>query len=795
MTVKFRTGTGSALLSLLFFAGCSTHSGIGGTVPSATSPSLLGGTTQSVAIAIPSGGDLVKRSTFRDQNSLPWMPLFLEPARGEAGPKDGAYCLRIDHHGKNLWDVQLRHREMTLRKNHTYYVRYSVWSDIPAKVRAKIGQSGAPFTEYWAQASDVSPRHTEVTSKFQVWSADDPTVEFAFHLSDESGQAPVNICFDDLHLIDPEYTPPPESTAAELPGIRGNQIGYFRKGPKRATWVITGKDAIARAEQSVPFELVNRAGIVVYRGVTEKFGRDPSSGVPVERLDFSKFTGEGDGFRLRIAESGSGGATSDEFAIRSDLLRPLSRDALRYFYFTRSGIALKQPFVEKDIWQREVGHPTDTQVPCAPDAGCSYSLDVSGGWYDAGDYGKYVVNGGLSVWLLLNLWETAQELHLPVVGKKDGDLHLPESGNGAPDLLDEARWELEWMMKMQVPEGDPRAGLVHHKMHDIDWTALGTPPVLDPKVPRQLRPVSTAATLNLAATAAQAARVYAKIDPAFAKRCLLAAQRAWKAAEAHPNLLITGADHQGGGAYEDDSVSDERFWAAAELYVTTGEPAFLAIVHQSPHYLKPRVRANDQEPPQSIDWRATEGLGMLSLALDRTHVSAGDRAESRKAMAKAAEFFVGLSKAHGFGQPYSGTHYPWGSNSFLLSNGVLMAEAHAFTKDPRFLEGALAALDTVLGRNALAKSYISGYGSRPLVNPHHRLWAPSVDPRLPPPPPGVISGGPNSDLQDPYSKAGNTGCIGQMCYFDHVDAYSANEVAINWNAELSWLVAYLNAVL
>ena len=739
------------------------------------------------------GGELLGRSTFTGDQSLPWMPLFLEPASGEALVKDGGYCARIDKLGKNAWDVQLRHREMTIQKGHHYTVRYTAWASAPIAVRAQIGMSGPPYTGYWSDVPALSSARKEFTGSFTANSADDPTAEFAFHMGDPNAKAPVTVCIDDLHLTDPAFTPVVKAVEAPVPAIRVNQLGYFPKGPKRATWAVAGSDAAAIAKKPVPFELVDGSGAVLHKGTTLPFGKDPTSGTFVQRIDFSSYTGSGEGLRIRIA--GADGAkelTSDAFAIRPAVLEKLSRDAFRYFYYTRSGIALKQPFVENERWVRPAGHPTDNQVPCAPDAKCNYTLDVSGGWYDAGDYGKYVVNGGLSVWLLMNLWEASQQLGLPVIGSKDGDLHLPESGNKLPDLLDEARWEMDWLLKMQVPEGKPQAGLVHHKMHDADWSALGTPPVLG-ATPRLLRPVSTAATLNLAATAAQAARVFATLDPKFAERCLAAAKRAWAAAEAHPDLLITSADTKGGGPYDDATLSDERFWAASELFVTTGEKAFFAILSKSPHYL--HLKAHERETPEALDWRTTDALGTLSLALDSRNTLAAARAANRKSIVAVAEKYLAMVNADGFGQPYTGSHYVWGSNSFIMNNGLILAYAHAFTKDPRFLAGAVAALDYVLGRNALGKSYVTGYGTRPLTNPHHRLWAHSIDPKFPTPPPGVLSGGPNSDLQDPYSKGLHPHCIGQTCYVDHIEAYSANEVAINWNAALSWLAAYVNTAL
>ena len=102
-------------------------------------------------------------------------------------------------------------------------------------------------------------------------------------------------------------------------------------------------------------------------------------------------------------------------------------------------------------------------------------------------------------------------------------------------------------------------------------------------------------------------------------------------------------------------------------------------------------------------------------------------------------------------------------------------------------------MNYILGRNPLDKSYVTGYGERPLLNPHHRFWAHQANPAFPPPPPGVLSGGPNSGLQDPYVQAaGLAGCAPEKCYADNIEAWSANEEAINWNAPLAWVTAFLD---
>jgi endoglucanase len=143
--------------------------------------------------------------------------------------------------------------------------------------------------------------------------------------------------------------------------------------------------------------------------------------------------------------------------------------------------------------------------------------------------------------------------------------------------------------------------------------------------------------------------------------------------------------------------------------------------------------------------------------------------------------------------PDGAGRYPWGSNSLVLNNMVVLGLAHAFSKDEAHLGAMLDGMDYLLGRNPMSQSYVSGYGSIPLLNPHHRFWAKQKDEVYPPPPPGAVSGGPNSSVQDPYAQSvGLLGCPAQTCFVDHIESWSTNEVAINWNAPLVWVVAYLD---
>jgi endoglucanase len=715
---------------------------------------------------------------FASGSMLPWLTSFSKPADGEGLVKNGALCVHVKEGGSNRWDAQIRHREMVIQKGHEYVVSFKAWASRPTKVAGKIGMSGPPYTDYWTKQLDLTESPQPFAYKFKMSRPDDATAEFALHFGGHmiQGQGPIDLCFDDFVLSDPEFTPPPPPKAVMIPKVRVNQIGYLPNFGKIAV-------VLSDAKEPLPFDVLDASGKSVFNGKTVPVGVDADSGDPLHTIDFSAFTTIGKGYSIRVGQD-----KSDPFDIDARLYSKIKYDAFKYFYLNRSGIELKMPFSGKPDWARPAGHLKD-EAACSSAAKCNYTLDVTGGWYDAGDYGKYVVNGGISVWTLMNFYERA--IALGGDTKAFGDLKdlLPESGNKIPDILDEARWEMNFLLAMQVPAGKPQAGLVHHKMHDVDWTALGIAPH-ESKIKRELRPVSTAATLNLAATAAQAARLFKPFDAAFADRCLKAAEIAYEAAKANPKLFADPSDTKGGGPYDDNNVADEFYWAAAELWLTTGKTNYKTDVEQSP--LDSTINTGGEGAQALVNWQVVDGLGKISLALRAS--KAPDREKYRKQIVLAADRFQKLIDTNGYRFPFGlgkSNEYPWGSNSCIVNNALVLALAYDFTKDAKYRDGVVASLDYIFGRNAMGQSYVTGYGERPLLHPHHRFWAQQASAKYPAPPPGALSGGPNSGLQDPYVKAaGLTGCKPQKCFIDHSEAWSANEITINWNAPLMWSLAW-----
>jgi len=350
-------------------------------------------------------------------------------------------------------------------------------------------------------------------------------------------------------------------------------------------------------------------------------------------------------------------------------------------------------------------------------------------------------------------------------------------------LVQECRWELDWLMRMQVPPRAPHAGLAFHRVHGTEWAPVPCWPHEDPTT-RVLHRPSTAAALHLAAAAAHGARVLRGVDGAASQRLLDAAVTAYRAARTEP-LLLAPDDHGafGGGPYAHDDLTGDRAWAAAELLLATGDRGYQAEALAA---LAPGTFDVD-----GFDWDRMGAAAALDLAVHGQALPWHGKAVA--AAVAAADRLLALQAAQPWGQPYAPAGgWDWGSNGRMLNNLVVLAAAHDLTGENRYRDAVAHGMDYLLGRNALGQSYITGYGTDSTRRQRARHFAHDLDPSFPSPPAGALAGGPTSKDHpgwptDPRLE----GLPPQRRYLDEPTSETTNDVCIRWNAPLVYVAAFL----
>ncbi len=783
---------------------------------------------QPASAADPIPGNLVSNGDFSSGAAWPWTTSETWPAKITGQVVNGEYCVTVTSLKDNIWDAQMRHRRLTIQPGHHYVATFTAYSPQSATITAKVAQSHDPWSTFAEKQVTLTASPISYTFAFDGKEMADTfgnmlvetAAEFTFHVADSATALPYTLCFDNISLVDTQYVAPVIPTY--LSDIRVNQHGYFVYGPKKAS-------VLSNSATPLTWQLGN-GGIHQTSGQTTVFGNDAASGDYLHIIDFSDFHGSGDGFYLGVQGIATG---SYWFSITDNLYSQMKFDALSYFYHNRDQEVLTPyvaPVYARGTMLKPNGDWFDLSTPCysgpAKDgtvwANCvqegnpplfptNYSVPVVRGWYDAGDHGKYVVNAGISAWTLMNLYERNRYLGNQAYAFGNGTMSIPESqdeDSPGPDILDEVWNEVYFMHTMQV-HGDSVSpevkDMVHHMIHDTAWTDIPnrSDEVVNTvdKYARAVYPPSTAATLNFAAAMAQYER---NDEPAPAPEVFLPnAERAWDAAVTNPDWYAVDR-FDGGGGYPDSDVTDEFYWAACELYITTGKEEYKNFLMTSPHYLEiPTLIGAEGSGPMA--WGNTAALGTISLATAPNNLPMSEIVKARANIVAAANAFVANEATQGYGTPYvaGSDGYAWGSNSFVLNEMIVMGLAYDFTNDIKYLNGMVAGMDYLLGRNAMDKSYVSGYGENPLLNPHHRFWAfqawPRQDLRYPKSPAGAISGGPNSTITLEDCKATQAMSLyercrltPQKCYADDVDAFSVNEVTINWNAPFAWVTSYLD---
>lgn len=565
----------------------------------------------------------------------------------------------------------------------------------------------------------------------------------------------------------------PAQTPSE--SIRLNQIGFYPKA---------NKIAIVVGDQSGKFQLATTdQKKVVFDGTLGPALTNSISGKITHTADFSAFAKPGT-YVLIVPGLGH----SYPFEIRSDVHREVATGALKGFYYQRASTDLPAQFAGK--WARPAGHP-DTKILIHPSAATSERpagtvIASPRGWYDAGDYNKYIVNSGITMGTLLSLYEDFPDY------AKTLRTNIPESGNNIPDLLDELVWNLRWMLTMQ----DPNDGGVYHKLTNPSFDGMIMP---DKAIKdRYVVQKSITATLDFAAVMAQAGRVFKAYNrelPGLSDSCVSAATKAWLWAKANPATLYRQNEMNTQfdpdvvtGGYEDRNSADEWIWAAAELYVTTKDESYYKAVNLFPDSRTPLPSwAQVRTPGYYTLARFSKSLtpiGQKDVPLLKKHIVSFADSLIQGADKQAFQTVMGKSAKD----------YIWGSSAEAANQGIALIQAYRLVDTPNrkhYLQYALSNLDYLLGRNSVGYSFVTGFGDKTPMHPHHR---PSVADGITEPVPGLLSGGTNANAARQDKCAGYPSTVADEVYIDADCSYASNEIAINWNAPLVYLAAALGAL-
>lgn len=589
-----------------------------------------------------------------------------------------------------------------------------------------------PVTKYAA----VTREWQTVRIPLKDFVAAEPKVELTdcikVVLANDGNATPMTVYLRQIRFItrSPEHPVPP---------IKVNQLGY------RPHMVKVGKVSAPNLRLADPrFRIVDlKTGRTVFQGQLRRVtDHDPFSGDAVWDADFTSLRQPG---RYKLVVDGVG--ESFPFEIRDDLYDNLFRDAVRFYYLQRCGIALEPKYAGP--FAHEACHLGDRQALTRDG---KEQRDVSGGWHDAGDCNKYAPWVRYPLFLMLDLYDLRPNAF------RDGQLNIPESGNGVPDLLDEARWELDWLLKMQITDG-PQAGLVYDRIHESAAPPGQKRPRLQEE--RRLLPPTHEATAVCASVWARAARTFQTLPrlKSDAARYLMAAELAWQrlvAEKARPEFL---------------------FIAAACLYDATGKDEYRKAVAE---LMDKVLGADPKQATERFIWEIWD-CAVITLALSKRNGTLRDKA--RAFLKATADRCVETWRKDPYAIPlWNPDHFCWSSNQIIAKRGYYAIMAHQFAPNRDYLQMAVDTLHYLLGRNAVCYSMVTGYGMR-VTEIYHSIYGKSAMAWLPTPP-GFVPGGVNQ-----WESRGISAYPAKHFRPDP-NNWTLTEPAIYYNAPLVFLAGY-----
>ncbi len=556
-----------------------------------------------------------------------------------------------------------------------------------------------------------------------------------------------------------------------VPTIKVDTVGYVRGRCKLAT--------VGSQDSATGFELRDaKTEDAVYSGDLSEPRESPDTGETVRLADFTAFDESG---RYVLVVDGVG--ASPAFRIAEAPYNEVLRTVLLGFYGQRCGVEVT---IEHDgeSFHHGACHTEDARTEYLERDVSSWDQDGkngAGGWHDAGDYGKYTINAAFSVAFLLKAWEDYGDV-------LRGVEHIPDHDGELPPWLDEARFQLDQLLSMQLPDGS-----ASHMIGPAVFPAAPVPPAGQSSHPnvapfpdnvlperdttrRAFSGPGTVATAALAAVTAQAARIFRPIDAEYAEVCLQAARRAYDCLGDDSELPgvpnLNGFTHD---AYGSQGDADDRLWAEVELWRATQDESLLTSIE---------AQLSTMTVSPNWDWANLDPLPAFEYAeanepgRDEAVVAA-----VTAAIQSSAQTLVEGTAAHAYGRGI-GPMYYWGSNGVMARSVMNLLVANRLAPDEAYLDAALQQIDYLLGRNPFGRTMVTGVGYLPAMSPHHR---PSFGDDIRSPWPGLLVGGPNPN-QHPLAVSQPDRPPG-MFWFDEGGDYTTNEVAVNWNAALAYALA------
>ncbi len=555
----------------------------------------------------------------------------------------------------------------------------------------------------------------------------------AYYLMQKEGTAFISACVDDSASVGPEggAASPSEPNEAQAAGgklLLGKSFEVHSIGEGAPVVVLSGElgDPVYWAE----------------------------SGDSVQVIDFSALTKPG---KYQIIVDGK--FVSHPFEIGDNLHYDALRKSVRAYYYNRASMPIDSQYGGK--WARAAGHPDDVvyvhKSAASPNRPEGTVISSPGGWYDAGDYNKYIVNSAITTYTLM----LASNTYAPVADTLS--LNIPESAQPIPDLTSETLYNLRWMLTMQ----DPADGGVYHKLTTLNFEGFIMPSECQQK--RYVVTKSTAAALDFAATMAYASRTLSSRSKELmelARQCDRAAEDAYGWAKKNPNVIFHNPDDVSTGEYGDADLNDEWFWAATEMWLTTGDDDYAedALAHKGVFGLP--------------SWGNVGTLAYYSM-VDCGESLPGVNPVSE--LASQADAFLAIEKENPMGVGLD--FFDWGCNSSVANAALLKAMAYKASADKpaAYLQSIRNDLHYIFGSNATDYSFVTGVGEKYPMHIHHR---PSSADNIDEPVPGFLVGGPNTVVPTDCGPKPTRSKYPARAYADEQCSYSTNEVAINWNAPL-----------